>query len=552
MKLTMKIAVILFIFLTSITECLAQATIIPRLQEVLVTRGGRNKFTVRISNREKTPLNFKASVVNMDVNDEGVPIPIFASQDSGIVSWVQLNVGEFTLQPDEAKVIEGIVKAPRDAKGGYGAIVYFSYDVEQKDSKRKVGGKEFSLELGRALSLTLIVTIMTSENNVDLVPDTLLFKAKLSPESKDLFADLRNIKDKNWGAEFPVKNLGNSVTMVRGDLSIWDASSNLVEKVPLLAGKGYMFPGKRRIFRAEGQKHIQDGAYLVRTNLQCREGKMYSGVYPISVLNGAVVTGEPSEAMKAMIAAAQPQFSMSLHYLDFDFEPLSIRTKGVTLINQKNDSLRIKTHFTDWQINDKGEAEILNNLKPNKISCSSWISIEPKEIIIPPKGKVSLKIILNTPSKIEGEYYSAVVFTPEGVPQNLPSELEMNRALFLAASSKKFVNFSAQIDTIIVKPVSSMMRVVSVKVENTGNKKCYAVGELTLLDKLGQYIGANTEFGSETDYIFPKSSRTFDIPVQKDLEPGKYRCHVTLKYAEKMTSLSNLTDFEEKKQKPAK
>jgi hypothetical protein len=185
----------------------------------------------------------------------------------------------------------------------------------------------------------------------------------------------------------------------------------------------------------------------------------------------------------------------------------------------------------DWNVDKNGHIVLLSEGKsPQTRSCASWLSISPDPLVLPPGRKKIVKMLLRAREEIDGEYYAALLFDLEGTTQDLPSEFQLPRTVFVAASAKRSVKPSATINSTVKKRADRNGCMFEIELENTGNVHCFASGRLSLHDQQGGRVGDPVEFGGEGEYILPGGIRVFLVTWQGDLEPGRYRVEFSIDF----------------------
>jgi hypothetical protein len=527
---------------------IAQVSIIPLVQEISVNRGGATSFQLQIHNRGSEVLSFSMHTFNLSISEEGLPAAIPESTAWSCKDWITFKPEVFELEPDKVQIVDGVIQAPTDAQGGYYAFITCEFNPSSeplsfgKDNKSKA-----EIQFGRAVSSILLVTAQSSRNHVQLEPESLFVDSGREIADKKVLTPEGQSTGKVWQVNLKVKNTGNVHTIATGELGIWTENARLFEKAQLSAGKGYMFPGRRRIFKAQGTKPLADGIYMIKAQIRDRDGKMVQGAFPYSVVNGVTSPGAASEKIRGLIEASAPSFSLSNNLLDFGIAPGGKSMKGVRLTNYTRDTLSVSARLVNWTLNDSGSV-ILNPDSSKVIKpCLSWIEMSPVPISLPPNGSGNVEIKVTAPEELNGEYYAAIVFETPQTAKNLPTELEMPRTVFVTASFKKNLDYNASIKSIEYAPISSMMRSFAVSVSNDGNAHCFADGRLEIYDKKYNLIGEPITFGGPQDNILPERVRGYIVPVPGALEPGIYEAVFKVKYAEGRPEAIMKYNFESRK-----
>jgi hypothetical protein len=510
-----------------------QASIVPLIQEVSVNRGGKAKFQLQVANRSPNPLSLTMQVYSLDISEIGVPQPVAGDIARSCRAWITLTPRTFELKPDSVQVVEGVIQAPVDAVGGYYAFITSEYVVPSEPLL--LGGADkskFQIDLGRAVSSSLLVTIRSSQNTVELKPDSLELLTGRGPLlSAAEHWGVANVGNR-WQVILPIRNTGNTHTQAEGEVSIWTENARLIEKAGLTGGRGFVLPDKIRLFTAEGNKALADGTYMVRIQIRTREGKLVQGSFPYTVLKGKATAGTASESMRALIEASTPKFSLGARYLDYSITPGGTRTKGLTLTSHTSDTLTIYPRLVDWTLSDSGAVTLDPRPSEASKSCVPWITVTPNPIVIAPRRNASARVVVVAPPEIDGEYYGGVVFEASAASLDLPSELELARAALITVASSTDLKYEVGVKTFDHKPVSDMMRAFIVNVVNSGNAHCYVAGKVEIYDSAWKLATDAVTFGGTSDYVLPGKGRGYVVPCPGSLKQGKYEAVVEVECAE--------------------
>jgi hypothetical protein len=504
---------------------------IPKAQEITVNRGGKSRFNLQIANRGAEPLTFAMHAYGLAMTVEGMPGPIKAKTEQSCADWMTFTPVTFELGPDEVQIVEGLLHAPNDAVGGYSAFITAEFRMPSLpfalDDEEKL---QAQVDLGRAVSSVVFVTARSSQNLATLEPDSLVLFSGRSSSRGTAPVLSGSGSDDGWRASLIVKNTGNIHTQAIGEISIWREDASLVDRAALTAGRGYILPGRDRLFTASGERPLSDGIYMAKVQLRTKEGRLVQGTFPYSVVGGEAAAGAASDDIRALIKATAPAFSLSKRMLDYRITPGGRRTQGVTLKNYSADTLTVLARTVDWTLDEDGKVVLRPDPSSLLRPCTSWLSVSPNPIVIPPKRSKSVKVTVTAPSELEGEYYSAVVFeTPES-EEPLPTEFELPRALLMTVSSAKGLEYGAEIESFYHEPVSSLMRIFVVNALNTGNTHCFASGALEIYDLKFNMVMEPIPFGSPSDYVLPGRVRGYAVSCPGALEPGTYEAVVVLDY----------------------
>ncbi|MCX6600831.1 MAG: hypothetical protein NT025_04640 [bacterium] len=514
-----------------------QVSIIPLIQEISVNPGGKTQFDLRIGNRSEQTMAFSMHGSNLDISQEGIPSPLAEQTDWSCAEWITFTPSDFELQTDSVQTVQGLISAPVGVVGGHYAFITCQYRISAEPTGF-VPGKEAraQIEFGRAVSSTLLVTVRSSKNDVQLRPDSLLLVSGQG-ERPALTLDRSAAGGPNvWQVTVPVTNTGNLHTVATGQVSIWTEDLRLVERADLLAGKGFVLPRKSRLFKAQGTRPLDDGTYMVRVALRSREGKFTGGSFPFYIVQGTPTSDVPTETIRDIMEAFTPKFGLSKNLLDFAVTPNARRTGGIRLTNYSQDTLSIIARPVTWTMDDIGKVVLEPDPSQLINPCVSWLDVSPNPIVILPKSGAMAKVTVAAPEEVEGEYYAAIVFETGEMRKDLPAELQLGRtALIMVASATGLVR-KATIEVTAYKPISPLMRTFTINVVNAGNVHCFASGKLTILDKNWKAVLEPITFGGPQDYLLPGKSYTYVAPCAGALERGRYSAVVEVEYSEEARS----------------
>lgn len=530
---------ILFIFPDASAQSILR--LLPPIQELKVQRGRIGTFTVTVINTGEEEVTSKFSVYDMDISIDGQPFIADSGYARGYGQWITLNTEECIIKAHETFILQGTIKVPRTAEGGYYALIKGAFGgtaIPLPTEKAKI--KEPQIKLESLAMVVLLLTVPSSRNKPIIIPDT-LFVFPRGDEKKSgssVSAGLIKKDKKGWKVVMPVRNDGNIHTRVSGRLSFWSESGTHIESAPLQAGKGYLLPGKMRNFKATGENVLSDGYYMMRIVLQTAKRSSMSKDFTFAVYKGEVYPGAMTEKLSDLVRASSPGFLLRNPFMQRKFTPGGSSYMAVQLKNTINDTLILLPRKMEWDLNEVGQPTLGNENTMQPRSCTEWIeSFEDKIIILPGKSK-SLKFKLNIPDDVKGAYYAAIVFDRDRFRPDLPAEFMSARTQLIALTTPRDLHYEIKIDTIIVKkesaPKLTLYRFLS-QVSNTGNVHCYAKGSLSLEKEVAKEIyepvGQAYEFGDRQTYLLPGNKRTFEIDIP-NLESGKYRVILAVSYEE--------------------
>ena len=109
--------IVLFVGPLGMQPAYGQASIIPKIQEIEIHRGGRTEFDLQIANRGADPLTFSIQANDLGITEEGLPFISRVEPDRSCVDWISFTPSEFTLESGEVRIVHGVVRASKEAEG---------------------------------------------------------------------------------------------------------------------------------------------------------------------------------------------------------------------------------------------------------------------------------------------------------------------------------------------------------------------------------------------------------------------------------------------------
>ncbi|MBD3233001.1 MAG: hypothetical protein GF315_04690 [candidate division Zixibacteria bacterium] len=532
--LSFKIA-LFFCVLIPITR--ANIQIIPPIQELEVTRGGRETFIITIMNNSDEESPGRYSIHDLDITEEGKPFIADSCLLRGCSNWIELSPQEYSLSPHESLQLKGSVTVPRDAEGGYYGLIKGEFiDVSFPLSGERANMKESQIGLKSQAVVAVLITVPSSRNKAIIVPDTLLVYPHGSRGKSPVITDFGT--QKGWEVMMPVRNDGNIHTRVSGLVSIYSEAGARIGSAPFRAGKGYVLPGKTRNLNATGDGILNDGYYMLRIALQTSENRSMTNSFAFAVYEGEVYPGAINDEIAKLIRASSPGFALREPFKEKKVTPGGTTYLPIMLMNTIDDTITLVPRKLEWNLNQVGQPKLGVDESLQTRSCTPWLEFMNEEIVIPPGRRQSFKLKVSTPPDIAGEYYSAISFLDSDLKEDLPDEFMAARTQLIAISSPKDLEYKVEADSIRVKrevaPELTLHR-FRFKVRNEGNVHCFVSGGMSFEKEVavGVYkpYGTAKDFGSRQTYILPGNELPFEIDMP-NMDSGTYRIILAVNYAQ--------------------
>jgi len=206
-------------------------------------------------------------------------------------------------------------------------------------------------------------------------------------------------------------------------------------------------------------------------------------------------------------------------------KPGENKTISITVDNMDDSILHLKIYPTDWLVNSDNEishfpASSLKN------SCSGWFYINPQEFNINGKTSQEVRISVQTPTEVFGDYWSMLYF--ESTPY-MPDENSMillntriGSAIYVTIAGTTTKN-----GDIIGLDFDKKENKVKAVFENTGNVHVRVKGFLQIF-KEDKMVYEKTV---DEKLSLPESKTNIYFPVETELQKGEYLIKVNLDYS---------------------
>ncbi len=566
-KFLLTSILISLLILLPLSRSEAVMQMIPPIQEIEAQRGRATTFTITVNNVGDEGVPSKFVAYDMDISVDGRPeiadstiadslVTDSTSIDSlkallwqrGCGKWITLEPAEVFIKAHESITLTGTINFPMDADGSYYTMIkgmFVTTDFESEDEKDKQ-----QIKLESQAGVVVLVTIPSSRNRALIYPDTILVYPMGETEDSPVFGSGH---ETGWSVVLPVKNDGNVHTQVSGSVSFWTAHGTKIETAELRAGKGYVFPGRIRNFKAEGSDFLSDGYFMIRINLRNSMGMNVTKSFPFAIYEGDVYPGALTDELKDLLRMATPTFRLKRPFFTRDVSAGGSSFMAIQMQNISEDTTLIVPRLADWTLTETGGGLLVTD--PNEVSprsCKSWLEFTEDEFTVPPGRNKSFKMRVNVPQDAAGEYYAAIVFDLDSANLDLPEEFMNNRMQMIALATTKGIETSVEVDSIdieVLRDPNLTVHRFHFKVHNTGNAHCYVQGNMSLekeiAKELYEPVGKIQEFGNPNLYILPNGERSYFVDIP-NLEPGKYRSvlAVSFKQGEQPVVKYQLHEFE--------
>jgi len=531
--------------LSSSFQAFGSIGLVPKVKEITLTRGGWCEYDAKVFNQSNEVLSF-VMIAEALYDDQNVD----SSNREEVVNrscaeWISFNPKTFTLPPSGSCLVKISVKAPKDISGSYYSVVKCMLDHPKEINLDTGKNSGTMLNLNIGIGSLLFITARSSNNTVIINPDTVKIFPGNDADAFQLSLNSSKSDGSKWRIEVPVKNNGNIYTQVLGEVSIYSENAKLFDKKPLSSGGMFLLPGRVQYLTASGDKCIPDGHYFIKLNISSKDGKRGSATYPFSVLDGNIFHGPASKELMALIQSTKPSFKIKNGLNKVDIIAGCNRTIAISLNNESKDTLLLRPRIMDISCDRDGHISTVgNNIDSCLSSCASWIDVEADSVNLFPNRTSTVKIKLNAPDTLNGEYFALLTFDDyNGTTEILPFEFQLPRSALIIAADKRTIKRSASIESMTITNISEKHK-IDITIKNLGNAVCYVSGKIEIMNKSGITIGEPIEFGSINEILFPGVSRTFSVLIDELFTRGDYQAGVSVSYDNDSERLRSSLKFE--------
>jgi len=506
----------------------------PPIVEIMTTPGSTATFYLSLINQSDIDVNCSMLVKSMEITAAGMPYPVDSSARS-IAPWLKINQNtEFILKGGENLRVRCSFLPPiGTVPGGYYGMI-----LCRTSEPKMIREQQTKLRTRMKLRFQFACVVMGIVQGGKL-------QAKIEPEGPTIFAGKRTGEknERNWYVELPIHNSGNIHVTLDGTVQLFSETGELVTKMGLSAGKGYLLPEQRRKFKAEGKGPLPDGIYVADLRVgQATINQFATETIPFYILNGNVFPGSPNKTDGATLEQTSQGFILNKSQLNIETAAGGHQFQTIQITNLTPRPQTITATILPWDQNRTGDI-IFPDVSKHKQELGTNIQLTPAEIQLAPKQKANFKIQMNVPKTATGEYYDAIVFHRTGTTFTKVPSLLLTQSVLTSVKIKQTVQLKSELIDFKVKPVKEQGFEFRVVVKNSGNGTCFPEGRINIFDAQNSKIDETITFGQDC-FILAKNDREFEIEWGKLLVPGKYRAELAYSFAPNEKAIQKVIHFQ--------
>ncbi|MBN1351158.1 DUF916 domain-containing protein [candidate division KSB1 bacterium] len=505
----------------------------PPIIELSTTPASTQTFYLSIINQSEYDVGCTLLTKSMDVTPGGMPFPVDEAERSA-APWIKIHHDtEFALKANETRRIRCSFQPPlKSEPGGYYGMI-----LCRTSNAQRVREDKSKLKTRLQLKFQFACVVMAVVKGARI-------QAKIEPEGPTIFSGNRSgtKSERNWYVEVPLRNDGNIHVILTGDVQLFSESGQLVKNIGLVAGKGYLLPKQRRVFRAEGKNPLPDGVFIAHVRVgQPRINKYATERIPFYVLNGQVYPGSPDSEKSADLNETSQGFVLDKSDLKLEIVPGGRRVQVIQLTNITNHPINVNATIMPWDQNENGDI-IFPEKSKHEQHLSKYISLTPSSFSIPPNQKQKIKLNFSVPRDIKGEFFDAIVFNRAETAITQHASLLLTQSVLVATKAKGTDSAINDVTDIAINPVKDKGLKIQVRIRNSGNVTTYPEGRISFFDSKNTKINETIKFGEDA-YILPMNTYTFEIEWAYVLPFGNYRAELLYTYSKDKPDIKKLVNF---------
>ncbi|HET9029648.1 MAG TPA: hypothetical protein VFN49_05680 [Candidatus Aquilonibacter sp.] len=217
-------------------------------------------------------------------------------------------------------------------------------------------------------------------------------------------------------------------------------------------------------------------------------------------------------------ASADLSLDVAPAKLELQISPNTTQTFPITVRNSGTAPLHIQVSLSDFGLTPGGDY-VFKKPGSEKFSLSKWLGVNPREFDIPPNTVQQVRVTLNVPGGVNGEYSGIIFFTTR------PERHQTRGITFAERVASKIYGYTpaslkidGAVDGIAVKrtPIGEQFLV---GFKNRGNAHLYLNGKIEV--RKGDRLIASVPFAPQ-QLVGRGERRVIEAYVVEKLPPGSY------------------------------
>jgi hypothetical protein len=222
---------------------------------------------------------------------------------------------------------------------------------------------------------------------------------------------------------------------------------------------------------------------------------------------------------------AQPEGPTGLDILPSLLE-LSLRAgdrieRSVALTNPSAQAVPVVARVRDWSMSESGEVAF-GDPGSQPRSCAAWIRVEPEALVVPARGRSTVRVVITSASDFSGTRWAAVLFSLGEVPGSLEGrpvtfEARLGLTIYVNAEGTEREDLKLAGASASAKPNAGAL--LQAVFENTGNTAVRVRVTWQVRTPEGRIVGTY----AARSVSLPGSRRVVAAGIDEPLPAGRYQ-----------------------------
>jgi len=514
-QLVMRAVTALGLLVTAIPIARAQLAISPTIVEQRSYPGGLSTFTVSIVNNGAQPLSCTVSRYAMAVLGGGLPSAVDDAPRS-CRDWLDIQPTSFTLGPKQGQRLICRVRPPKDAAGGYYALLScLGQPQGTSRQSNESGGVGASIEFNYRVMSVVMLTVPGPN-----------IEARIEAGQPVL----KRSGASGYLVSVPVRNTGNIHTRMGGTVEVRSEAGQMVEQFPLTAGRGFLLPEQERLFQSRGEVNLSDGLYSVLVQLRpVGGGAPMRKAFPFYVEDGKPRVAKVTDELRSRLEAQSAGFVISPAVTEVSLQPGSMRVQAVEVRNLTRKTLKLSAHLLQWQRDADGQDLVTDPDKPFPRTALPMLELRAKQIELQPLSRRRVPFFVTMPKGSEGEYYGAVTFERGDIQLDKAPQERSRRSTLVRIRAQGTGQSGADVLAFRAERQPNGAVRFTARLRNTGS--------ISILPEPIFYIddANNNQIGKVAPSVQPAfvqagAEAVLSAQYTQVLDPGSYEAELVLRY----------------------
>ncbi|MCG3178535.1 MAG: hypothetical protein BIFFINMI_00863 [Phycisphaerae bacterium] len=504
----------------------AQLGMTPIIVESRGFAGGLARFRITVANVGAMPMDCDIRVKAMTVLSGGLPVEADDAPRS-CKDWIEVEPTKFSLKAGESRALNCKLTVPKDAAGGYYAIISCTGVPGAGADAPPAAGVGATVRLTHRGLVPVLLTVPGSR--VAAVIDA--GKPIITPGAAR----------RGYKFNVPVRNRGNIHTRLAGTVELRSAAGQLVEKIELEAGRGFLLPLHERLFEGDIPLNLPDGAYLATVRLGPKDAPPMQSVFPFYLKDGQPTVGDTSDELKTELLKQSAGFMVSPTQLDVDIQPGATRMQAVELINMTDKTLPVTVSLVQWQrLPDGSDAVGIGDPAHGRPGLE-WVKLGQETVELRPLTRQRVPLTVVLPKDATGERYAAVLFNRADIKLDASSHGQARRSAMLRIGAQGTGSMVADVAEFTASRQPSGAVLFAARVRNSGDVSIRPEVRVSLSTPAAQPVGMAPPVTPLA--IQAGSEAVVPILWTQALNPGEYIASVSVQYAERKPAVVKAVRF---------